>query len=113
MTDNKIESNSTGKAPVHTLIFPDYFEDEGWIYESKGYFADITLHFADKIYELMFYDPVRLSQEINGELQRQIFFLERNLIVIPAVTRQHMEQAVAQLIAHRRITELLPMPPQA
>ncbi|MER7128233.1 hypothetical protein [Streptosporangium saharense] len=46
----------------------------------------------------MFYDPVRLGQEITDELERGgALFREPNLVVIDRVTREHMEAAIGAL----------------
>jgi hypothetical protein len=45
----------------------------------------------------VFYDSVKLSQEIADDISHQDFFSEHFLIVISKVTRELMEQAVAKL----------------
>jgi hypothetical protein len=50
------------------------------------------------MYRLAFYDPVRLGQDVEEELQHGGFFFEPNLVVVPSITRQNMEKATAQLV---------------
>ena len=81
-----------------SLIFPDEFEQYAWESESKGWFGEVRLELQGRRYRLTFYDPARLVQEIEKELQRGGTFFEPNLVVVPSVTRQHMEKAAAQLV---------------
>ena len=42
---------------------------------------------------MSFYDPVRLGQEIQSEVERGSIFFEPNLVVVKSVTRADMERA--------------------
>jgi hypothetical protein len=53
-----------------SLALPDNFDDCAWEVEAKGYFSGALLAIAGQRYRLDFFDPVRLGQEINDELQR-------------------------------------------
>jgi hypothetical protein len=55
---------------------------------------------------MTFYDPVRLRQEIEDDLQRGSVFFEPNLVVVPSVTRQNMEKAVRTLIQSGDVSAL-------
>jgi len=74
---------------------------------SKGWFSDTWLVFAGKRYRLNFYDSARLAQEIESTLIDELLFFEKNLIVIPSVTRCNMERAVEILVHSGRVTSLL------
>jgi hypothetical protein len=82
----------------HLLDFPEGYEEYACEVESKGWFGDARLSFSGRRYRLNFYDPVRLAQEIESELQRGRCFLEPNLVVVRSLTRPNMEAAAAQLI---------------
>jgi hypothetical protein len=82
----------------YSLIFPDDFDDYVPELADKGWFALARLVVAEHRYPLIFYDPFRLQQEMNDELERRSFFFEPNLLVIPSVTRENMQQAVDDLM---------------
>ncbi|WP_203883778.1 hypothetical protein [Planotetraspora kaengkrachanensis] len=80
-----------------TVRWPDYFDDYASVIEVKGWFGDVTVEWNGVRIQPVFYDPVRLSQEISDELAGGSYFREPNLIVIEKVTRDHMEAAIAAL----------------
>jgi hypothetical protein len=86
-----------------SLIFPEGFEDYAWELEPKGRFNEARLEFQGCWYRLMFYDPVRLGQDIEDELQRGGVFFEPNPVVVPTVTRQNMDKAAARLVRQARL----------
>ena len=69
--------------------------------------TDARLHFKGRDYVLTFYDPARLAQEIEAELQRGGFFFEPNLVVVKSVTRLHMEAATEFLIESEGVNSLV------
>ena len=81
-----------------SLAFPQGFDSYASEVEAKGWFAEAKLVLSGKQHRLTFYDPVRLGQEIEDQLQRGTAFFEPNLVVIPSVTRENMEKAVDILI---------------
>jgi len=89
------------------LTFPDGFADYESEVESKGWFADARLTSSGKSYRRHFYDPVRLRQEIEGELQRGNIFFEPNVVVVQSVTRRNMEKAAALLVQSGNASSLL------
>jgi hypothetical protein len=91
----------------YSLVFPEGFDDYAWEVESKGYLVDARLTFAGTSYRINFYEPVRLAQEIEGELKRGSPFFEPNLVVVPSVTRQHMETAVEFLVQPGQLSSLV------
>jgi hypothetical protein len=91
------------KLPLHmtmtdfSLVLPADFEDYAWEVQAKGCFADAILTVAGRCYRLNFYDPTRLNQEIESELERGVAFAEPNLVIVRAVTRSNMQQAAEML----------------
>lgn len=86
------------KAP--TLVFTcDFDERTANEAELKGWFEAVAARLPNGLeVALSFRDPVRLRQDLEYELMagRQCV-AEPALIVIPKVTRAHMEAAVAEL----------------
>lgn len=74
-----------------TILFNfdiDFFADE---VEMKGYCDGVTVTLPNMFkYNVCFYDPVRLKQDIDDELYIAI----PNLIIITDVTKQNMEKAI-------------------
>ncbi|MFG3597427.1 hypothetical protein [Bradyrhizobium sp. RDI18] len=56
--------------PGFSLDLPADFADYEWEVETKGWFCEARIIVSGKRYRLNFYDPVRLGQEIESELQR-------------------------------------------
>lgn len=82
----------------YLLVFPQGFDDYASEVEAKGWFSEAKLTFLGMQYRMNFYDPARLRQEIEDDIQRGSVFFETNLLVVPSVTRQNMEKAVEMLI---------------
>ena len=80
------------------LVLPSDFDDYEWEVKAKGFFSEARLSVSGKRYRLTFYDPVRLSQEIEDELKRGELFFESNLVIVSSVTRSDMERAVESLM---------------
>jgi len=91
----------------HSLDFPQGYEKYASEVESKGWFGDVKLTYSGRRYRLTFYDPVRLAQEIDSEIQRGGIFFEPNLVVVRSVTRPEMENAVTQLIERGGVSLLV------
>ena len=83
------------------LVLPCEFDDYEWEVKAKGFFSEARLSVSGKRYRLTFYDPVRLSQEIEDELKRGELFFELNLVIVSSVTRSDMERAVESLMKIR------------
>lgn len=90
----------------YRINFPDFFDGEEWVFESKGWII-LVLTYRNKNYELVFYDPVRLMQTINDDLHSSQYFIEQNLIVIPNVNRANIEKVVLDLVSHETLMENL------
>jgi hypothetical protein len=91
----------------YSLVFPEGFDDYAWEVESKGWFGEARLTFMGRSYRMNFYEPVRLAQEIEAELERGSPFFEPNLVVVPSVTRQNMETAVEFLVQSGQLSSLV------
>ncbi len=91
----------------HTLDFPTSYDEYASEVDSKGWFGEATFEFSGKHYRLNFYDPVRLQQEIDSEIQRVHFYFEPNLVVVPSLTRQNMENAFRLLIESGGVSSLI------
>ena len=58
---------------------------------------------------MFFYDPIRLAQDLESEMQSgDAFIAEPGLIVIPRVTLAYMEAAVKKLFEKGYFNNLLP-----
>jgi hypothetical protein len=91
----------------HSLEFPEGLDGSEWEAAAKGWLK-AKLVADDTQYTVTFYDPTRLLQTIESELQSSVAFFERNLIVVPSVTRAHMEAAITLLIVNGRQSEMTP-----
>lgn len=82
------------------LIFEGGFsERDAFEAKASGYRSHVwaELPCGDR-YPLVFYDPVRLSQDLEEESRAGTAFIgEPGLVVIPEVTRELMEAAVYRL----------------
>lgn len=92
----------------YSLIFPGHYDADHGEIESKGFFSGVILVTGRGRYRINFYEPVRLGQDIESEMQPGDPFFEPNLIVIPAVTRAHMERAIEWLMRTGQVSSLVP-----
>ncbi len=90
------------------LRLPDDFDDGLW--DAKGYFRGAELVHMGRIYALTFYDPVRLAQDIEADLENSGLFFEENLVVVRTVNRRSLEVAVNKLVGTGRVHQLLGCP---
>src|SRR5438067_1813400 len=88
------------------LVLPEDFDDYAWDVESKGVFWDVRMRYGGREYQLTFYEPQRLIQDMADQLEESPLFFERNLVVVRKVTREAMELAVEELVRERRIDGL-------
>lgn len=83
-----------------TLRFTcDYDERTAWEVEQKGWFEGAVAVMPNGLeIALSFWDLVRLSQEItDGTRLGRTCFAEPGLVIVPSVTREHMEKAIKEL----------------
>lgn len=92
----------------YKIMFPEYFDDYAPEIEAKGYFADLVIEAEGKRYRPVFYDTVRFRQECEDHLTRgAAAFAEPNVVIVAAVTRDHIEAAVLEL-ARAEFRALIP-----
>jgi hypothetical protein len=90
-----------------SLELPTDFEDYAWETEAKGWFSEARIVVAERRYQINFYDLARLTQTIEGEFERGQIFFEPNLVIVPTVTRAHMERAAEGLLQSGQILSLV------
>src|SRR6266545_3044392 len=95
----------------HAIEFPEGFNDFAWEVESKGWLQGAIVVIAGRRYRVIFYDPTRLAQDIESELEESAVFLERNLIVVSSLTRAHMEAAIEVVARTGRYMDMIPEEP--
>lgn len=73
------------------LFFDFDIERYGEEIEMKGYCDNVTVQLPNMLnYKICFYDPVRLSQDIEAE----IFIAIPHLIIVTSLAKENMEHAV-------------------
>jgi hypothetical protein len=78
------------------VIYPDYFDDPDVLV--RGVVDGIRVQSGGREFDISFFSPTRLSQEVEGEvLNYRHFFVQKNLVVVTAVDRGHINAAVAEL----------------
>jgi hypothetical protein len=100
-------------ASKFTIHFPDWFDERAeWETEAKGWLQGVTVELADGArYAVFFYDPVRLSQDLEGETSAgRPYAAEPGMIVLPQVTRAAINEAVRQLVEGGFFDHLRPLP---
>jgi hypothetical protein len=83
--------------PEHELELPEDFADYEYEYEAKGYLAGARILRAGEHAEVVFYDPVRLAQDIEDELAAGNCPTYANIIVVPEITQEAIARAVQSL----------------
>jgi hypothetical protein len=96
-----------------TIHFPDWFDERAeWEVESKGWLQGVTVELADGArYPVFFYDPVRLSQDLDTETSTgHPHLAEPGMIVLPHVTRAAITEALGQLVGTGFFDHMRPLP---
>lgn len=97
-------------APDYMLRFPQDYDTDEEIWKAKGYTVvevEVSAPVAAR-YSLTVYDPVRLAQDIETELEEVgPVFAEPNVMVVAAVGRDEIERAV-EVLARRGFRGLAP-----
>lgn len=78
------------------LLLPEDFTSYEWEVESKGWFVAKAL-FDGQQFSLSFYDPIRLAQDLQDELESGVVFFENNVVVVNSVNSLNMKRAVEEL----------------
>jgi len=86
-----------------TLFLPVDFDDYAWEVELKGCFDNVFVDFGNGKYQLSFYDPVRLNQEIQDSFDLGITFFTEHIVVVKRVNRAVIEETVKGLYEARRL----------
>ena len=86
---------TTDESPA--LILPDDFDDDEWEVEAKGALRDVEIRRGGRAARVTFYDPVRLSQDIESQIRAGRAFAVERLIVVNRVNRSQMESAIVNL----------------
>jgi hypothetical protein len=93
-----------GESEKSELRLPD-FDDAPW--HDKGYFR-AQLIYMGQTYTLTFYDPGRLAQDIEAELETTGFFFEENLVIVREITREILESTARELVETGQVNQLVP-----
>lgn len=91
---------------AHELIFPPEFLEYEYEYEAKGYLTGARIALGEQHADVVFYEPVRLGQDIAEELADTGYLALANLVVVPQVTREALIHAV-DLLAEGDFAELV------
>jgi hypothetical protein len=89
----------------YTFQLPAYFDGDAAEIEEKGYFGPVPVAAAGHVFQLFFYDPSRLRQEVSDSLESAPCFTEPGLVVLAAVTRSNIESAL-EYLASRSFRDL-------
>ncbi len=92
-----------------TLLFVcDFDERTAWEVEQKGWFQQVIAVLPDgRKVPVCFWDPVRLSQDLETELTSGgTCIAEPGMIVIPHVTVENMQAAIEDLYHRGYFSEL-------
>lgn len=96
----------------YIIKYPEgYIEDSYFQFEveAKGYLQNVILRFLNRDYKLIFYDPIRLGQDILEELKIGKSFFASNLIVVESVNIEHINDAIMDMIRNGDVIHLLPV----
>jgi hypothetical protein len=94
-----------GPQSAAQIVYPASMDDYDWEMTKVKGWIEITVRWAENIKAITFYDPVRLAQEVADAVAGQGYFAESAVIVVPAVTKETVEAAIADL-ARRSFADL-------
>jgi hypothetical protein len=97
-----------------TIRYPDWYDERAETeMTDKGYFPGPTVELETGArYELYFYDPVRLGQDVAALAKNgRPYVAEPNMVVVPEVTAAAIRRAVEGLVHDGYFDHLLPLPP--
>jgi hypothetical protein len=83
---------------AYQFIFPEEYDSEAPIVESKGWMVGVLHIDGTGKYTVCFCSPIRLEQDITAEFAFQPCFMQKNLIVVPEVTRASVQRAIEWLV---------------
>lgn len=94
------------------LVFQcDFDERAAFEAESRGFLSHVAVELDDgSRYPVIFYDPVRLQQEIDDSIKAgRVCFADPGMIVVPELTLECMNRAVLQLVREGFFSHLKPL----
>jgi hypothetical protein len=87
------------------VVHPASMDDHDWaMTEAKGW-TEVTIRWSGREKAITFYDPTRQAQEVQDAMTQPGYFAERAIAVVPAVTREAIEAALA-LMAQREFADV-------
>jgi len=96
----------------YAILFPEDF-DERAEHEMrlKGWFGGVVVELQNgSRFELTFFDPVRMHQELSHSAQTgNPYFAEPNLVILPEVTSESIHKAVEGLVRDKFFEHLKPL----
>lgn len=96
------------------LVFESYEFDERTAYEAvaRGYLGNVQVELPNgSRYPVLFYDPVRLQQDLETEVDElgNPFISDPGMIVVTSVTLENMQKAVSKLYQERYFSYFQPL----
>ena len=95
------------------ISFPDGYDDRlEFETPSKGYLRDVVVQLEDgSSYKLFFIDPIRLQQDLQADAaDGRDYYAEPGMVVLPEVTTETIQKAVAALWREGFFRSLKPLP---
>jgi hypothetical protein len=80
------------------VVFPEHFDLDASLIEAKGSFSGVEVRTGNLVWRPVFFDPVRLQQEVADALDSDGYFQEPTLIVVTKITRAEIEAAVQRIM---------------
>ncbi len=92
------------------LVVPDFGEREAFEAASRGYLSTAYVEFEDgRRFGIVFYDPVRLQQDLAAEADEgKPFLAEPGLVIVVEVTLENMQAAVERLLLEGYFGHFIP-----
>jgi hypothetical protein len=82
---------------VFRIEWPEPMDDFDWAMQEAEGWLDVTVAWDGGSRVVEVYDPVRLAQTVTGDVARLGRFSSGSLLVVPSVTRENIETAVAAI----------------
>ncbi|GAA1616048.1 hypothetical protein GCM10009733_010420 [Nonomuraea maheshkhaliensis] len=82
---------------AYIINFPNWLDGYEHETQSKGYLVGVRVESDNRVYDLVIYDPIRLRQDIEDEVQSAGYFAAPNLLVVSVVTRAEIEAAIRDI----------------
>lgn len=93
------------------LVFPEGFTDrDEWEMERKGFVYAFLECKDGRRYQVMFIDPVRLTQDVEATLQSgQSYYYESGQVVVPEVTLAALTKIIPHLVEEGYLEQHVPL----